>query len=78
MEQNKTVNFLEEIQDYEAGRKFAQPVTAYQELEIFFFCEVSIFLFTTYFFGVFFVRTPDGKLGKLVIVRPVILVKHDI
>ena len=26
MEQNKTVNFLEEIQDYEAGRKFAQPV----------------------------------------------------
>ena len=61
MEQNKTVNFLEEIQDYEAGRKFAQPVTPYQELEIFFFCEVSIFLFTSYFFGVFFVKKKKKK-----------------
>ena len=32
--------------------------------EIFFFCEILIFLFTVYFFGVFFVkrRAPDGRL----------------
>lgn len=32
--------------------------------EIFFFCEILIFLFTVYFFGVFFVKrkAPDGRL----------------
>lgn len=37
MEKNKTVNVLEEIQDYEAGRKFAQPMAGYREFRNFLF-----------------------------------------
>lgn len=63
-EKNKTVNILEEIQDYEAGRKFAQPMAGYREFRNFLFLWNFNFSFPVYFFGVFFVkrRAPDGRL----------------